>query len=245
MKRRPHSPPSVAEYIVQSLSQLSNPEKKKNVQQFFKNPVAAYGIETATLRRIARDWQKDLKKDWTLNKAVQLCELLIQERHVESKFIGILILSGFKPQFQPDMIKFAKRWLESHCDNWATADALASNIIAPLVGRYPEHIPQIIAWRSSSVLWVRRAALVAFIPHVKKGKLLDFAYTLAESLFDDSEDLIHKAVGWMLRETGTMHKKRLEEFLLLHGQEIPRTAMRTAIEKFPENQRKRLLEVTK
>jgi 3-methyladenine DNA glycosylase AlkD len=245
LKKRPHSPPKVADYIASSLRQLYNPERAENHQQFFKNPISAYGIETAVLRRIARDWRKSLKKVWELNKAVQLCELLIQEKHIESKFIGIIILSGFKSQFQPDMIGFLERWLESYCDNWATGDTLTANLLSPIIDRHPEIIPRIVSWRTSPTLWVRRAAVVAFIPHAKKGKDLDVAYTLAESLFNDPEDLIHKAVGWLLREAGTLNKKRLKEFLLLHGPEIPRTTLRIAIEKFPEDQRKRLLEEIK
>ena len=74
---------------------------------------------------------------------------------------------------------------------------------------------------------------------------LDDAYAIAESLFKYPEDLIHKATGWMLREAGKPDPARLEGFLLKHGPKIPRTTLRYAIERFPPEKRKTLLEKTK
>ena len=245
MRKKPLTIPGAAKHIITTLRQHSDPDRQKSTQRFFKHPVSAYGIETPVLRRIARDWQKTLKQTWNVDKAVQLCEQLIHEKHIESKAMGILILSAFRARFHTGMIPTVKKWLESDCDNWATVDTLAPCVLSPLIDMYPELIPQIVAWKNSPVLWVRRAAVVAFIPHVKKGRYLDFAYTLSESLFHDTEDLMHKALGWMLREAGRTNKKRLEAFLLLHGPEIPRTTVRYAIEKFPKKERKHLLQATR
>lgn len=94
-------------------------------------------------------------------------------------------------------------------------------------------------------MWVRRGSAVAFVPHARKGRLLDGAYAVAELLLGDDEDLIHKAVGWLLREAGKTDAGRLTRFLLEHGPSIPRTAVRYAIERFPEKERKRLLAATR
>jgi len=245
VRKKPLTILGAARHIITTLRQHSDPDRQKSTQRFFKYPVSAYGIETPVLRRIARDWQKTLVKTWDVNKAVQLCQRLIHEKHIESKALGILILSAFRDRFYSGMIPTVKKWLVSDCDNWATVDTLAPYVLSPLIAMYPERIPQIMAWKTSPVLWVRRAAVVAFIPHIRKGKYLDFAYTLSESLFHDTEDLMHKALGWMLREAGRTNKKRLEAFLLLHGPEIPRTTVRYAIEKFPEKERKHLLQETR
>ena len=224
---------------------MADPERAQNAQRFFKHSVPAYGIETSVLRRIVRDWLLTIKHSWDLNQAVELCDLLIKEKQVESKGIGILILAGFKQQFSPKLLATTKKWLESHCDNWATVDTLAPSILSPIFEEYPNLIPRILSWKNSPILWVRRAAVVAFVPHARKGKYLNFSYTLAESLFSDKEDLMHKALGWLLREAGRKNPKRLKRFLLLHGPEIPRTTVRYAIEKFPEDERKHLLEETR
>ena len=93
--------------------------------------------------------------------------------------------------------------------------------------------------------WVRRGAAVAFVSLVGEEHFLDAAYEVATSLLDDKEDLIHKAVGWLLREAGKVDRDRLEAYLLSKGPQLPRTTLRTAIEKFPKEERKRLMEATR
>jgi len=239
------TPRSVAEEIIESLKQLTNPEGVVTTQRYFKRPVSTYGIKAATIRRITQDWQRRLKPAWDLNPAVELCNLLIQEEELESKLVRILILSGFTRLFEPNLLSILKKWVEHHADNWAVVDTLASSVLSPLIDKYPGIIPEITPWTDSPVLWVRRAAIVTFVPHARKGKYLDSAYAISESLFNDTEDLIHKAVGWLLREAGKTDAPRLEEFLLTHGPKIPRTTVRYAIERFPEPQRKRLLHKTR
>jgi 3-methyladenine DNA glycosylase AlkD len=74
---------------------------------------------------------------------------------------------------------------------------------------------------------------------------LDRAYMIVEDLLDDVHDLMHKACGWLLRETGKADARRLEQFLLIHGPRIPRTTVRYAIERFPQRKRKSLLVKTR
>ena len=134
----------------------------------------------------------------------------------------------------------------STCGNWAAVDAtLAPSVLAPFLDRHPDLIPDVVSWTDSSSQWVRRGATVAFVSLVKKKKYVPTAYKIASRLFDDKEDLMHKAVGWLLRETGKSDMERLKKFLLKHGPKIPRTTLRYAIERFPKGERKRILEATK
>jgi 3-methyladenine DNA glycosylase AlkD len=88
---------------------------------------------------------------------------------------------------------------------------------------------------------VRRAAAVGLIPSVRRGVALDLAYTVAERLHRDREDLIQKAVGWMLREVGKRDPEAEEQFLRKTYQRMPRTMLRYAIERLPEERRKQYL----
>ncbi|MFQ5752402.1 MAG: DNA alkylation repair protein, partial [bacterium] len=106
-------------------------------------------------------------------------------------------------------------------------------------------ISEIINWRHSQNLWLRRACAVSFVGLARKGEHLETVYEITESLFVDKEDLIQKAIGWLLREAGKTDPKRLTSFLLLHGSRIPRTTLRYAIEKFSEQKRKQILTKTK
>jgi 3-methyladenine DNA glycosylase AlkD len=86
---------------------------------------------------------------------------------------------------------------------------------------------------------------VPFVKHAGKGRDLDRAYRIVTALLPDSQDLIHKATGWTLRECGKADAARLEKYLLEHGPSIPRTTLRYAIERFPEAKRQRILQKTK
>ena len=101
------------------------------------------------------------------------------------------------------------------------------------------------AWSRADCLWLRRAALVTLVPFARHGERLDLAYRLAREHFPDSEDLMHKATGWLLREAGKTDMPRLKKFLLRHGPTIPRTALRYAIERFPAAEKAGLMRATR
>jgi 3-methyladenine DNA glycosylase AlkD len=139
-----------------------------------------------------------------------------------------------------------ENWLaDDHCANWAATDALCGEVLSPLVRQYPVLITRLKRWSGARNLWVRRASAVGMTHCARRGEHLDDVYAIAESLFKYPEDLIHKAAGWMLREAGKTDPERLENFLLEHGPEIPRTALRYSIERFSPEKRKILLEKTR
>jgi 3-methyladenine DNA glycosylase AlkD len=92
-------------------------------------------------------------------------------------------------------------------------------------------------------LWERRIAIIATFRFIKNSDFVD-AFVIAKMLMNDREDLIHKAVGWMLREIGSRDPRAEREFLLSHYKTMPRTMLRYAIEKFPEPERRRYLKGT-
>jgi 3-methyladenine DNA glycosylase AlkD len=92
---------------------------------------------------------------------------------------------------------------------------------------------------------VRRASAVSLLASIRKGAALDEAYDVARVLHADREDLIQKAVGWMLREAGKVDTGRLERYLRANGPSIPRTTVRYAIERFPLAKRRALLNATR
>jgi 3-methyladenine DNA glycosylase AlkD len=242
---------SVKQLVAESLSRLRAGADERVAAQsrgYFKayEQVSFYGWKTPALRKLESELYQRVRGVWTVTEAVAFCDALVRRKELEAKTLGILLLARYKKSYSRDLLKQFESWLAAnHCDNWAATDALGTFVIAFLLQRQPELAPQVQGWTAAKNLWLRRAAAVSLVPLARKGILLDEAYTIAELLFPYPEDLIHKATGWLLREAGKADQPRLQAFLLTHGARIPRTALRYAIERFPQAERKQLLAQTR
>jgi 3-methyladenine DNA glycosylase AlkD len=208
--------------------------------------VRFYGLTTPQLRRIERELHQLVGKEWTCADALELREQLMPDADLESKHFALMLLLRYRRQFEPDLLRRAKRWLERGlCDNWAVTDHLATRIVTTLIDQFEPLAASVESWDRSPNLWVRRSSAVAFVYLARKGRHLDRAYRIATVLEPDTHDLIHKGCGWLLRECGKADAKRLEEHLLKHGSAIPRTTVRYAIERFSAAKRRHILAATR
>jgi 3-methyladenine DNA glycosylase AlkD len=245
--RSPAAPGVTEEFdaILDWLRRRHDPQRARGLQQYFKHPIVALGIDTPTLRQFADDRSRRLTAAWDPPRAIALCDRLLQEPEFEVRGTGILILSAFQRELRPGLTRVARRWLDTRLDNWALVDTFCGSVLSPLLGRHPGVERTLRTWSRARSLWVRRAAIVTLVPFARRGRRLDTAYDLAAAHFADAEDLMHKAVGWLLREAGKTDSPRLRGFLLRHGPAIPRTTLRYAIERFPARDRSRLLAATR
>jgi 3-methyladenine DNA glycosylase AlkD len=221
------------------LRKLADPALAASATRFFKTGPGEYGendvflgLRAATLRQLAREHQK---------MPLDEVESLLQSPVHEDRALALLILVRIVTR-APDSIRkqVYDLYLAStrFVNNWDLVDLSAP----PLVGGYlvdKSRKPLVDLARSQS-LWERRIAIVATQHFIRQN---DFADTLkiAELLLRDDEDLIHKAVGWMLREVGKRDQPTLEKFLGEHYRQMPRTMLRYAIERFAENTRQAYL----
>lgn len=215
---------------------------------FFKpdDDVLLYGIKSKSLRNIEKEAFQKVRGAWELADAVAFCDLMSRDPHFEAKMVGVLLLGRFRSDFKKELLAIVKRWImDQRFKNWAAVDGIAPTLITPLVESYPDLAARVRRWTSSRDLWLRRAAVVTFVPLARHGVQLDQAYGMVEDLLDETHYLMHKACGWLLREAGKADAARLERFLLAHGPRIPRTTVRYAIERFPERKRKSLLAKTR
>ncbi len=239
------SPKRAAEETLALFRENTDEKRAASYQRFFKEPVDWFGVENKLVQQIQRDLLKRTRGSWSIRDAVNFCKAMVKDPHMEARGTGFQLVAGFVPEAPPELLADIKKWLERSCGNWGLVDNLAPSVLGPLIERYPELIPEVRTWTGSSNLWLRRGAVVAFVPLVKHKRFLKEAYGIATSLLSDDEDLMHKAVGWLLREAGKSDMKRLERYLLSKGPKIPRTTVRYAIEKFPKDDCKRLLMETK
>lgn len=220
-------------------------ERAASYQRYFKEPVEVYGVEYADLKARRKEVQAQVQGSWTLADALVYCEEMIKDPTLEARGNAFQTVGDFMDEAGPELLKDIHRWLETTCGNWGLVDNLVPSVLSPLLVKYPELVGEVVGWAESPVLWVRRASAVAFVSLQKEPEMMDAGYDVALRLQEDGEDLIQKAVGWMLREAGKVDRERLETFLLEQGPRTPRTTLRYAIEKFPKEDRKRIMEATK
>ena len=219
--------------------QLGNHETARHHQRFFKTGKGEYGegdrflgIRVPVLRKMASEQQ-----DMPLDTASRL---LTSEYHEERQLSLLIMVSLFNTGTQKEKHAVYKVYLENtrFINNWDLVDCSAQHIVgAYLLTRKRNPIYRLAR---SKMLWERRIAIMATFYFIKRNDF-DDTLNIAERLLHDPEDLIHKAVGWMLREIGNRNQAIEERFLKTHYQEMPRTMLRYAIEKFEEKKRKAYL----
>jgi 3-methyladenine DNA glycosylase AlkD len=223
-----------------SLKKSSNIEQAKALQKYFKTGPGEYGegdiflgIKVPALRSIARQYP-DLTFD-------ELRELIISPVH-EERMAALMILVKRFPGSEPEeKEKIYKFYLQNskNINNWDLVDLSAPQIVGGYLIDRNKRILEKLA--DSKNLWEKRISILATFRFIK-GNQFDTAFIIAEKLLNDKNDLIHKAVGWMLREIGKRDLTAEEEFLKDRFKKMPRTMLRYAIEKFPENKRKAYLQ---
>lgn len=225
--------------IMASLRALGNEEKSRHLSGFFKTGEGQYGygdkflgLPVPLTRSVAKR-----HKDAPLGVAE---ELLHSEWH-EARLCALLILVEKMKRAKADDAKLiVDMYLANtqHINNWDLVDLSAPYV----VGKYLLDKPRNVLYRlaSSPLLWDNRIAMVSTYAFIKSNEL-DDTFSLALRLMGHKHDLMHKAVGWMLREAGKRDMARLRAFVDGHWHEMPRTMLRYAIEKYPEDERRSVL----
>ncbi|BDQ03876.1 DNA alkylation repair protein [Ignavibacterium sp.] len=224
------------------LKNKKNPEQAKILQRFFKTGKGEYGegdifygIKVPVTRTIAKRFV-----ELTFN---ELKILLASEVHEERLAAGLILVEKFNKANENEREKIYRFYLTNRkgINNWDLVDLTAPKIIGTYLLNRDKKILFDLA--QSKNLWDRRIAIISTLAFIRKNQF-DETLNISRLLLKDKHDLIHKAVGWMLREIGKINGDVETEFLLKHYKEMPRTMLRYAIEKFPERIRKQFLEGT-
>jgi len=167
-------------------------------------------------------------------------EFLKSPFHEERLFALVVLVDFFKKSDQKGKERIYNLYLNNteYINNWDLVDISAGKIVGAYLFEHDREPIYLLA--KSDDLWERRIGIVSTSYFITQNDFTD-TLKIAEMLLKDKEDLIHKAVGWMLREVGKRDSEVEEEFLQKHYKQIPRTMLRYAIEKFPEEKRKSYL----
>lgn len=226
--------------VRRDLKKLAKPAKSQTLQRFFKTGQGQYGegdkfigVMVPDIRRVAKKY-----RDLPLKEAVSLLHSPIHEERLCALLIMVDQYSRGDSKKQKKIFDlYLKNY--KYINNWDLVDLTAPRI----VGAYLMNKPRAILYKlaKSKNLWQKRIAIIATFQFIYSGQSKD-TIKISEILLSDQHDLIHKAVGWMLREVG----KRCDEKILLafldrHCQNMPRTMLRYAIERLPEKRRQKYL----
>ena len=222
---------------------LADKERAGHSKKFFKTGKGEYGygdiflgVRTPQIRSIAK---KNISISTTEMKT------LIKSKYHEERLLGLIILANKYSKDKDEKVRnqLYKIYVSSfkYVNNWDLVDVTCPHVVGKHLMDKERSI--LYSWARSEDLWTKRIAIVSTHWFIRKNDL-DDTFKIAEILLNDEHDLIHKAVGWMLREAGKRDLEKEEIFLKKHYKNMPRTMLRYSIEKFPEPKRQKYLKGT-
>jgi 3-methyladenine DNA glycosylase AlkD len=203
-----------------------------NYQRYFKETVKFYGLSMSAANKIAVKYWKEIK---TLSKPeiFALCEDLFKSDYSEEAAVASDWAPRLTNQFEPADLALFKRWIDSYLNDWAKVDGFCNHTVGNFAQKYPASVTEIVSWASLSNRWLKRASAVSLIIPAKKGLFLNEIFTISDRLLTDKDDMVQKGYGWMLKEASNLHQDDVYHYVLKHRHDMPRTALRYAIEKMP------------
>jgi 3-methyladenine DNA glycosylase AlkD len=227
---------NIIETIRKTLKAESCETIRASSLRFFKEDqkVKIHGLKSARVGQIAKTYftaVKDLPKE----ALFALCEQLWQSGYIEESGIACDWMCRIHPQLKPkDWIVF-EHWIDEYITNWARCDTFCGDTVGAFLVMYPQYVKKLRTWAKSKNLWKRRAAAVSLIKPARKGLFHKEVFQLAEILLLDSEDMVQKGYGWLLKEASNFDQQAVFQFVMKHKAVMPRTALRYAIEKMPKS----------
>ena len=232
--------------IIQALRKefvkYDKPENKMDYQRWFKeelkNPI---GFKGPIVKKVAKELFKQAK-EIPKEDLLDSCEVLYRSGLQGESGAASIWISKISRKFtKSDFIRF-ESWLKKYVDNWGRCDTFCAGFFGELILMFPDLVTRTRKWAKSKNRWLRRASAVILIPSLKKGRQLDNAFEVADILLHDNDDMVQKGYGWMLKVAAGKNQDEVYRYVLEHKAEMPRTALRYAIEKMSDNLKNKAME---
>lgn len=154
--------------------------------------------------------------------------------YTEEAFVVSFWGTNFNDFTVPEDLTVFENWIEKYINNWAKCDGFCNHTVGDLIMKHPDKIKELKRWAKSDNKWLRRASAVSLIVPAKKGDFLKEAFEISNILLTDNEDMVQKGYGWLLKEESRVNQKEVFDYVMKHKKEMPRTALRYAIELMPK-----------
>ncbi len=240
MPERKITPQYIADHIRRVLQDGGSAPHSEEVQWFFKEEVKSRGWYTAELRKVAVRSRRSIAGEMGMEFLVQVADQLFSGQVLEEKVFAVFLLEKQTHLLREKEFRLFASWLD-RVSSWADHDALAHDVLAPMLLDEPKRSRKIFRWAKSRNRWRRRAACVALIRGVREQEFFSDVVRLSEMLLVDEDDMVQKGLGWLLREAAKYNPKRTVPYLMKIRKRAPRLVLRTACETLPEATRKRIL----
>jgi 3-methyladenine DNA glycosylase AlkD len=227
--------------VRQELRQSIDEKTRASAQRFFKEEVKFHGVKSALVKKIATKYFREIK-DRDKKEIFSLCEDLLQANFGEEAFIAFEWSYTLRRKYEPEDFAVFERWVDLYVDNWAKCDTLCNHTLGTFVEMYPQFIENLEVWARAENRWLRRASAVTLILPARKGAFLQEVFEISDILLMDKDDMVQKGYGWLLKEASRKHQAEVFDYVMKWKAQMPRTALRYAIEKMPVEMRKRAME---
>lgn len=214
---------------------------KQSGERFFREDVKLYGVKSALEKQISREHYKAIA-DKSKSHIFSLCEELLESGIMEESFVACSWSYNVRKDFEPSDFKIFEKWVSNYVTNWATCDTLCNHTVGTFIEMYPTFLSGLKKWAKSPGRWVKRASAVSLIVPAKQGKFLNDVFEIADILHADNDDMVQKGYGWMLKVASQAHQNEVFNYVMSKKATMPRTALRYAIEKMPDDLRSKAME---
>jgi len=225
----------IAKEVINALKTLATEERRKVNEWFFKTGKGEYGygdiflgVTMPDIRRIAKKFSQEISLQ-------ELTELIRSPIHEVRLCALIILVNKYKKENSVKIYQYYMDHLTA-INNWDLVDSSAPYIVGDYLYKHPEKSKILIDFSHSENLWVRRISIVSTFTFIKNNEF-NTTLEIAKLLLNDNHDLIHKALGWMLREIYKRDERIIKRFLRQNYAQIPRTTLRYAIERMDKEER--------
>jgi len=222
------------------LKAAADPEFASGVRRFFREPVQPHGVQAPQVREFARLAYRELKP-WPVAERDRFVTELWKSGVLEEGSVVCYVYRRFAKVCGQREFAMFEQWIDRYVKNWGHCDGVGTWLIAASIANRPELMAKLGRWTKSKNRWKRRAAAVSLIQEAKRGRSTETIFQICGLLRDDTEDLVRKGVGWLLKETYPKRPRETIRFLDDWRASAPRLVLRLAAEKMTAQHREWLL----
>jgi len=232
--------PELLEATRARLREAARPRTAEGMLQFFREPIQPYGVAAPQVREIARLTYRELKT-WPVAQRDRFMTALWKSGRLEEGSIVCYVYRRFAKSCGEREIAMFEHWVDRYVKNWGHCDGVSTWLLAACIENQPALAERLVSWTKSKNRWKRRSAAVSLVYEARRGRSTVMILRIAALLKGDSDDMVQKGLGWMLKETYPLKPREVIRFLDDWRADAPRLVLRLAAEKMTPRHRHWLL----